>query len=453
MKPFTPWTQSVGFLPHKVTVYENMEREGTLYLRWRGRDAQGRPQWKKESLRRPIRTERGKIISETQQWALDQAAKKYALLVGGIPADEREPVHQLTLADGIKRALNLEIGMYPADSLHRREVVRELERAVRCLGEETRWDAIKRADLRRLWRWRIQQLRAERNIGLRGAEVTVQRLLAVAAWLTDEEAIPSGACVAPTNWKDLLREDWQSIAGTEATIEPSRPRHSLDEMRALFGVFGKVDPRFELLMALGAELRLGQVVRGRRSDLDLEHRTFTVRGRKQKRGTVVKLTAGQMAAVERALHPESGYLRELEKNLADYSLFPAGQMPGGRAHARGFGSRSDSKWRVPDHPVATVTRHGSAKPLDRSVFDDWFREAERLADIPHIDGRGAYGLRRRSVDELKKLGVSREALQEAGGWADTQVPDRIYADKVQEHARDEAAAARAKVRGEGSNGV
>lgn len=450
MKPREVWEQSVGFMPHKVTVYENMEKGGTLYLKWRGRDAEGRPQWRKESLRRGLRTERGKIVAETQQWALDQAAKKYAKLVGGIPTDDRELVHQVTLAEGIKRALDLTTGMYPADNLHRREVVRELERAVKVLGADTRWESVKRADLRRLWRWRINQLRAEQSIGLRGAEVTVQRLLAVAAWLRDEEIIPSGACVAPKNWKELLVEDWQSIAGADAPIEPSRPRHSLEEMRKLFTVFGQVDPRFELLMALGAELRLGQVVRGRRSDLDLEHRTFTVRGRKHKRGTVVELTAGQMAAVERALHPEYGYLRELEANVADYPLFMGGTLLGGRVHRRGTPSAARfASWRPPVHAYFPAERAKDLQPLDRSVIRRWFKDAEGRAKIPHIPGRGPYGLRRRSVDELKKLGVSREALQEAGGWADTQVPDRIYADKEQEHARKEAAEARAKVRGEG----
>ena len=29
------WEESVGFLPHKVTVYEEQARKGVLYLRWR----------------------------------------------------------------------------------------------------------------------------------------------------------------------------------------------------------------------------------------------------------------------------------------------------------------------------------------------------------------------------------------------------------------------------------
>jgi len=53
---------------------------------------------------------------------------------------------------------------------------------------------------------------------------------------------------------------------------------------------------FALLLALGAELRLGQVVRARRSDLDLIAETFKVLRRGKKRGTVAHLTVGQLAA-------------------------------------------------------------------------------------------------------------------------------------------------------------
>lgn len=436
------WSRSVGFLPWKVTVYENAERKGVLYLRWREGG-----NWKKRSLNRPLRTPRGKIDPEAQAWALEQAAQKYANLVNRVPEHER-PAAPLTIAQGLARAMDPETGKYPADTPHRREVKREVSRAIACLGPDTAWESIRRADLRRLWRWRIQQLRADGEVGRRGAEVTVQRFLAIASWLREEEIIPPGACVPPKNWKELFLEDWLTIAGPDAPTEPERPRHSLEDMRKLIAAAGRVDPRFELLMALGAELRLGQVIRARRSDLDLSHRTLTIRGRKNKRGVVVKLTDGQMRAVDRALHPETGYLRELEQTAADYPLFPSGQMPGGRAHARGFGSRADSKWRVPDHPVATVERHAAAPALDRSVIDDWFRETEELAGVAHIPGRGAYGLRRRSVDEVKKLGISREGLQASGGWTDTQMPDRIYADQQQEYAQNEAAEARAKVRGE-----
>lgn len=197
-----------------------------------------------------------------------------------------------------------------------------------------------------------------------------------------------------------------------------------------------MDPRFDLLMAFGAELRLGQVARARRRDLSVERRAFTVHSRGKKRGTVVHLTRGQWAAWEKAINA-GGYLEQLEQahlagTLADYPLFPAGQMPAGRS---GEG-------------VAQIERHGSAEPVDPSAIKKWFQLAEAKAEIPHVKGRGWRGVRRQAVDEAKRQGISREGLMQHGGWTDTQVPDAIYADQEAEYARAEAAAVRAKIRGE-----
>jgi hypothetical protein len=46
------------------------------------------------------------------------------------------------------------------------------------------------------------------------------------------------------------------------------------------------------------------------------------------------------------------------------------------------------------------------------------------------------------------MGISREGLMAHGGWTDTSVPDRIYADTEAGYARDEAARVRAQIRGE-----
>lgn len=420
------WEQSVGFLPYKVTVYEEPARKGVLYLRWR----QG-GNWKKRSLRRPLRTKRGAIDAETKAWALEQASLQYARLVKGEGVAVEIPTAPLTLAEGLALAIDEHAGKYPTDTPHRREVVRELTRAIALWGRDTAWAVITKADFRRLRRQRIRDLRAEGEDGLRGAEVTVARVLAVAAWLRDEGKIPAGACVASRKWKQELRTDWLELSGERALPDPERPRHSLDEMRKVLAVAGKVDPRFELAMALGAELRLGQVIRCRRPDVSLEHRTLTVRGKGHKMGTVVHLTDGQMRVLTRAL--EHGYLRVLERHLADYPLFPAGQLPGGRKM---------------EDPVATLARHGDAPAISRSVLDEWFHEAERLAEVPTVPGRAAYGLRRAAVDAAKAAGISREGLQQHGGWKDTQMPDRIYADQQADYARDEARTIRAHIRGE-----
>ena len=82
------------------------------------------------------------------------------------------------------------------------------------------------------------------------------------------------------------------------------------------------------------------------------------------------------------------------------------------------------------------------------MIDDWFKQAEVIANVPHIPGRGAYGMKRQSVDAAKALGISREGLQRLGGWRTTQMADQIYADQTADYARDEARDVRAKIRGE-----
>jgi hypothetical protein len=95
-----------------------------------------------------------------------------------------------------------------------------------------------------------------------------------------------------------------------------------------------VDPRTELAVEVGAELRLGQVLRVMRSELDLTARDLApygtpygklkVRGRGKKGGETIVLTLEQRAAIDRSL---AGYLSDLEAQYdpenkkTDYCLF------------------------------------------------------------------------------------------------------------------------------------
>lgn len=206
--------------------------------------------------------------------------------------------------------------------------------------------------------------------------------------------------------------------------------------------------------ALGAELRGGQVIRARRSDLDLEVDTVKVRGRGRKRGTVVKLTRGQRGAVDRAL---AGYLAPLEGKALDYPLFPAGKLVGRKAIGgdvvrtdaeTASGVRRRGHQVIVTEPLRAQLAQSEAKPLNRSTLDGWFMEAEAIAGVAHVKGRSWYGLRRVFLDAATDEGLSREGLQEHGGWADNQVPDQIYRDKEREKARTEARDVRARNRGE-----
>lgn len=452
------WEQAVGEGRARVVVYERADKDRVLYLRWR----QG-GNWKKRSLERRLfdakgRRLQGRALRDAQAWAVEQATTRARILAG----TAREPGAPLTIGEAEALITDPQRGKYPMESAHRKETVRELRRAVRVWGEGRLWKTIRKADLRALGRARVDALLSEaaqrraagkpvaRSAGYRGAEVTVQRVLTVAAWLRDEDVIDEAACVAPADWKAELRDYWRQAQGTTEAPTPERPRHSLEEVRQLLAASWRVDPRFGLLFQLGAELRLGQVRRVWRRHLVLTrgpHGALTVPGSGKKGGTLVLLTKGQRRAVEGVLGAR-GYLGELEAAhqagaLADYPLFPAGKLPGGTAWRRGGRVTKGLA-----HPVATLARFRAARPIDRGTLDDWFREAERLAGIPHIPGRGAYGSRRTNVDEGKKRGISREGLKAWGGWSDTQVPDAIYAEQEQEYASEEAARLRAEIRGE-----
>ena len=429
-KPREAWEDAFGFSPHKVWVYERAEKKGTLYLRWWDQE---RGNWRKRSLGCALRDERGRILPHVQAMARQAAREQYEQNTGTRAPEMVASATPLTLGRTWALVTDRAHGLYPHDTPHRREVERALTFAARILGPDTPWAAIERTKLRQLVRARVDEFVARGKKGVRPAEIVMQRITAVAAWLRDEGHIPVDAGLPARTWREDLAS-YAAHAHGGRLPEVAHPRHTLDEMRRILEAAWTIDPRFGLLMALGAELRLGQVVRCRRSDLDLTHGALTVAGRGRKRGTVVLLTAGQRRAVDRAL---GGYLQALERTCPDYPLFPSGQMTGGRS----------------GQPVAHPERHANASPVHRRTIVAWFHLAEEQAEVPHIAGRGAYGLRRAAVDAVKELGISREGLQQHGGWSDTQVPDQIYADQSADYARREAMAKRAQLRGETTDGT
>jgi len=405
----------VGSIPRKVALGFRSDRGDRLYLRWR---IPGN--WKLEAT-----ALRGRD-PETVAAARKLADHKLADILVALPTAGSTAAAGLTLRAGLQLALDPDIGKYPVATLHRAEVEREVERAAVILKDKP-FALLEVEDFTRLWRTRIRQLQSEGKSGHRMAELLVQRVLAVGAWLRERKRIPLGACHAPKGWKQALRDDWRQIAGQAKDYEPARPRHTVDELRKILAVAGRVDPRFALLLQLGAELRLGQIARAKRSDLDLDEGTFQPRGAGKKRTPKVILTAGQGEAIARAFG-EAGYLRALELRWrhdgVDYPLFPGRRL---------------------SHGVAT---HADAASLTRAAWDRWFAEAEGLAEVPHCRGRGPYGLRRAGVDGAKARKAGREDLKEFGGWSDTATPDQIYADQEAGAARQRAADLRADIRGE-----
>lgn len=392
------WSVEVGVRPYRVVAEERLDRNGRVSLRWWGDG-----NWKRERTGIIVRNKAGALVQTKCAQAERAAREVNARLANQLPATPDAPKEHLTLLEGLALAIHPKRGLYPKDTAHRREVVREVTRAATILKGRT-WATMRPADIRELYRSRAATLKAEGHVGKRGAEILVARVLAVAEWLRGEEMIPVGACHAPKHWREKLGEELDAP-------DPKRPRHTEDELRRILAAAPKVDPRLGLALELGAELRLGQVLRVRRSDLDLATGMLRVRGSGKKAGALVKLIPSQLVAVRGAL---AGYLAPLEALGGDYPLFPAGQLTGGRT----------------DQATAVCRpTMGKAKPIARTAVLGWFHDAELLAEVPEVKGRGWYGLRRVNVDEAKKRGASREALKAFGGWADTQVPDAIYADQ------------------------
>lgn len=423
------WEYVVGLQPHRVTAFEDTARGGVVTLRWQ----EGQKPHRRRVLRSlgfTVRGARGGFDRAQVARAERAAAEQYAALLAGrvVVTVATSPRRPLTIAEGWALAKDPELGKWNKDTPHRKDLQRAIDRAIDIWGPTMTWDEVDRGQLRKLWRRELARLRAAGHGGVRGAELTLDLVLAVGAWLRDEQRI---APTAALRWKQMDSE----FADDAGEHVPAQPRYTVEEYRKLFAAAWKADERYGLAYALGAEYRLGQVVRARRSDLQREAGRLRVPGRGKKRGVVVVLTPGQRGALERVL--TVGYLAGLEaayraNEIADYPLFPGGQ----------FTTR--------DGQLISRAAYAERPHLDRSALRTWHLEAERLAEIPHVPGRGPYGSRRAGVDAAKAAKISREGLEAHGGWADSQMPDTVYADADADYAREEAAEVRAKIRGESS---
>lgn len=414
-----PWSAEVGRRPLVVHVQERPGRKN-LWLRWW--DTQ-KNNWAWEPTLIQPRDEAGRWRRAAETEGIQAAEAKRSQLAAGQPVLSGD---HLGLIDGVMEAIDPDRGLYPVDTMHRRETLRAVTFANMVLKSKP-WVAIGPQDVQQVWRAKIRELHRQGKNGCRQAEVVTQRLLTVAKWLAANKRIPPGACTPPHKWHELLRSDWRNLTGSTRDHEPARPRHTVEQVRRILAEAKAVDPRFHLMLWLGLELRLGQVARARRSDVDLEAGTFTVYGAGHKRGTVVQMTAGQIMAIRDAL---MGYLEPLNHSGMDFPLFPSGQLTGGRTGT----------------PKASE-RHRDAKPVGRTAIRKWFQEAQSAAGVLHQVGRGLYGFRRAAVDEAV-TDLDPEALKRFGGWTDEQMPRQVYKDKQDQAADTRATVVRSRIRGE-----
>lgn len=422
------WSLRVGFEPLVLTAFERSDRDGVVFVRWSDPQKSGRDRRSKRSVGLRVRNTDG-ILDVGLIAAAELAVRAFytALIAGEDPS--APDAHTLTIPQGYALALDLKGGgLYAADTQQRRHVTSAGRTVAQLLGRDMCWSALRNADVVGLWRVLATRYRDGGVGGPRQAEVTVSSLYTIAQWLRDNEYIEPNACCPRSKWRRLFQADWETITGTP--VAPRRPRHSPDDLHAVFAALHAADPRMHLAIELGAELRVGQVLRLQRSAVMLEagahspHGRVQIAGAVRKAGEMVHLTAAQRSALDASL---GGYLQAHERayltgELADYPMFPGGRLVRGVA-------------RVRERP----------KRLNRRTALELFHNLERAAGVVPQSGRGWYGLRRQATDLAPKYTNDDRVLDRVGGH-ERATREGIYQDRQTDQLRGSAAEVRAQIR-------
>jgi integrase len=434
------WSESHGVYGATIRVAER-EPGSTLYLLWL--DKKGKQQ--KRSLKHRDR-QLGKKQALALANAVAQASGRTLVLaeVEQKPA-AKQPAKPLTLAEGVEKAFDPQRGLYPGGTRHAKQARTLLDRALVILGERLAWAELTPGTVLSLVRTMARE--STRGKGARLAEYTCVVLYAVATWLRGEGLIPETAALPRPGWKTKLKEEWRVATGRRVVCR--RPRHTVDEVAAIFAALPQGDPRLRLLVELAAELRAGQAVRGMRSDLSLKGGgfalgRFVVHGAEKKHGEVVDLHPELRELVDEVL--SSGYLAEAEAafqrgEIEDYYLFPAGKLRGGSV------------------PLERATK----QPVGTTAIRKMFLAVEAIAEVEHVVGRAFYGLRRQATDLAPEFASDARVLNTLSGHLDSATRERIYQERENERSRARAAETRMRMRrflreqdasgGEGSQGV
>jgi integrase len=435
-EPFTVTIEGGRF---NIVAEEVSARPGYVVMR-RWKPGKPRGQWQRKALgQMDLRDARGAVLPSAAAAVRHAATVWYMDLTGETVAAEAPDavVAPFTVGETWAVIADEKTGKYPHKSPFRDELEAALRFAVSEWGDDAAWSSIDSDKWTALIRRRLGELVARQKTGIRATEITVSRIMTAVIWLRLKKRIPANAAHPDPTWRDDLLKFWKGLTQQSHDPVPKRPRYDVAQSRRLINSAWDVDPRSGLLLALGAELRLGQVRRGKRSDLDLtagDFGTFTVHGSGDKQGEVIELTRGQRAAVEQGF---KGYLRALEQDYKegkrdDYLLFPGGKL---------FGRKTGQ-------PYIRGTDPDCDRPLSRSAISRRWELIEFMAGVPHIEGRGAYGVRRSGVDDVLDQNISEHGLKAFGGWSTPDMPRRVYADRQNKSGRADASKARAAFRGE-----
>lgn len=366
-----------------------------------------------------------KVDPELAKLARDRAEQLRARIMLRAEVDSISPA-RLTYGQGWAKFMDPERGGLPPSATRRATYRLAQTRWLNFMGVDRPWNRGTPADV---WALAVK-LRDE--VGYPTARETVKCLSAVWSWLTKKARIRGlENPVAGFEWKKL-----------EDGYESRQERYSREELLGLIGVRYQVDPRYALMVVLStAAIKRNVEVRLiRRSQVDARRPINPSRaeapfgwiwfpGVKGQDAAFHFLTRWQREALFEAMYGADvelvdaetgeartewrrGYLRELERayqagEIPDYWLFP------GRRLKQGI---------IPPGRPSAANVVANLRPRE------WLYEAERIAEIPHIEWRGWHGVRRGMSDlmeELTDLGV----VTALGNWSSQATPEKHYLDR------------------------
>ena len=218
-----------------------------------------------------------------------------------------------------------------------------------------------------------------RTVGERVIAYDLRFMLAVLRWATIAGDGKGGTL--------LERNPWQGYP-LPAPKKVQRPVTTADRYAAMRKVAAKVHPLFDALLVVMHETghRMASVRQLRWSDVDLDAGTVLWRPENDKSGYEHRtpLTPAAVAMLERE--------RARQSAIGDAWIFPSDRKP--------------------------------TLACSRSTIAKWWRRAEELAELPHIDRCGPHSLRRTFATELK--GTPLADLCALGGWKDSTVILECY---------------------------
>lgn len=423
--PLGEWRYQVGEPPCQLTAYERRDRGMAIYTRaWDG-SSYSVP----KKLRESIRTPRGAIDQEAELDAQSLTLERHRILAAGLAALPEESRAPLTLARGIAKRLHPKEGEWATETPHVRSVRKSLRQAAEIIGADLLWSDLRHAHYRKLWRELARRYVNDGEGGPRWTEMVCGNLQSTARWLQQEGLVEPGDGQPAARWNQTMRKEWREIVGRPVPA-PRKLRYTPTESAKLWRTLPAADPRLYLAMEIGAEMRLGQVIRAMRSDVlaspDRSEPLHAVRihGAGRKEGGTVVLTPESREALRTVL--QDGYLSLMESayqagEIKDYPLFPGHKIRGGKMPA------------------------GRTRQLSRTGLHQMWRDLEDLAEVPHVDHRAWYGIRRLQSDQAEDVESDARVLNVMGGWKHTGTRER-YQEEGRLDIAEKAAESRRKIR-------